>query len=122
MVKAKQRVFVVDDEEEIADVLSSVLREADFEVETFYGARPAMRRAHECPPDILVTDIVMPDMDGIMLAEAVLKQNPNCRVILMSGNPEWKSLGSFHDDIGFALLKKPFPFSQLLQLVKPDHK
>ena len=64
---AKQKVFVVDDEKQIADLLSAVVREAEFDVETFYDAHSALLRARDCPPDVLVSDIAMPEMDGISL-------------------------------------------------------
>jgi DNA-binding NtrC family response regulator len=117
---AKQKVFVVDDEAQIADVVSIALREAEFDVETFYDARSALLRASVCLPDILVSDIVMPGMDGIALADALREQSPDCKVILMSGTPDWRPLGGVHgsgaDD--FTILTKPFPLSQLLLLVK----
>jgi two-component system OmpR family response regulator len=119
---ASQKLFVVNDEEAIAELLGRYLREAHLDVETFYDASSALLRATDCPPDILVSDIVMPDFDGIRLAQAVRKEFPNCKVILMSGNPAWKNHGDFHgsglDD--FTLLTKPFRLSQLLRLVKSE--
>ena len=117
-----QKAFVVDDEKHIADAVSLALSAAEFDVETFYDARLALLKVQDCPPDLLVSDIVMPEVDGIMLAEAVRKQNPGCKVILMSGNPDWTSHGTFPNIAknAFALLIKPFSLSRLLQLVKPD--
>jgi DNA-binding response OmpR family regulator len=115
---ANQKLFVVDDEESIADLLSHYLRESQFDVETFYDAPSALLRARAFPPDILVSDVVMPGMDGIALAKAMRALNPNCKVILMSGNPGWRTRGDGLD--GFTLLPKPFPLSQLLSLIKPD--
>jgi DNA-binding NtrC family response regulator len=118
MVKAKQKVFVVDDDEQIADMVSFVISEAQFDVETFYDASSALQRAGDCQPDILVSDIDMPEMGGITLAKALRKQNPDCTVILMSGNSDWKiheHLVGSHD---FVLLPKPFPLNQLLGLIR----
>jgi DNA-binding NtrC family response regulator len=116
------KVFVVDDEEQIAEVLSDSLRGAQFDVETFHDARSALPRASDCIPDILVSDISMPGMDGIALAEALRQQNPTCKVILISGNPNWKTRrqleGSGLD--GFVLLSKPFPLDQLLRLIESE--
>jgi DNA-binding NtrC family response regulator len=119
---SKQKVFVVDDEEQIAEVLSIGLREAEFDVETFYDARSALLRARDCPPNTLVSDICMPEMDGIALADALREYNPNCKVILISGNPRWKSREDWRGDElnDFVLLPKPFKISQLLSLIKSD--
>lgn len=115
------KLFLVDDERQIADVLSLALGEAAFDVETFYDARSALLRAPDCLPDILVSDVVMPEMDGITLARALRVLNPKCKVILMSGNPFWAGHDHLRDEgfAGFALLSKPFAFSDLLHLIKP---
>jgi DNA-binding response OmpR family regulator len=115
-----RKLFFVDDERQIADVLSLALGEAAFDVETFYDARSALRRARDCLPDILVSDVVMPEMDGITLARSVRILNPNCKVILISGNPFWAGHDHLRDEgfDDFALLLKPFSFSHLLRLIK----
>lgn len=114
-----KKVFVVDDEKEIADLLSAFLVNAQFDVETFYDAHSALLRASDCPPDILVSDVVMPEINGVTLAKALRVQSPNCKVILISGNPDWTH-GTVPGDglAGFTLLSKPFALKQLLQLIK----
>jgi DNA-binding NtrC family response regulator len=87
----EKKVFVVDDEEQIAEVLTESLRAANFDVEMFSDPRSALMRASDCPPDVLVSDISMPEMDGIALAKALRERNPHCKVILISGNPKWKT-------------------------------
>ena len=116
------KVFVVDDEEQIAEILSDLLREAQFDVETFHDGRSALMRAGDCLPDILVSDISMPEMDGIALAEALRERNPNCRVILISGNPKWKTHTHLQgvESNGFVLLPKPFPLNKLLSLIESE--
>jgi CheY-like chemotaxis protein len=123
MVKEKQKVFVVDDDEQIADVVSFQLREAEFDVETFYDASSALLRAGDCLPDILVSDIDMPEMDGITLAETLRTKNPNCKIILISGNPNWKTDGDLQAARldGFVLLPKPFAPSKLLRVIESEH-
>ena len=119
---AKQKVFVVDDEKQIADAISFVLRETGFDVETFYDPRSVLQRASDCMPDVLVSDIGMPEMDGITLARVLRRKIPNCKVILMSGNPYWKARGESQSGEldGFPLLLKPFPFRKLLELIKSE--
>jgi two-component system C4-dicarboxylate transport response regulator DctD len=114
------KVFIVDDEKTIAEALSDFLREAHLDVETFCDPCSALVRASDCPPDVLVSDIDMPEMDGIALANALRDQIPTCKVILMSGNPDWKIheyLDGAHD---FVMLPKPFPLNHLLCLIKSE--
>jgi DNA-binding NtrC family response regulator len=119
---AKQKVFVVDDEEQIARLLSVVLRAEQFDIETFYDAGSALERATKCPPDVLVSDITMPEMDGITLANRVRKRNPKCKIVLMSGNPNWGVRGALQLSRldGFTLLLKPFTIKELLSLIKSE--
>lgn len=117
-----RKVFVVDDERQIADILSFFLRTAEFDVETFHDPRSCLMRASECPPDVLVSDITMPGMDGVALAQAIREQNLECKIILISGNPPWRTREQLHGDRldGFILLRKPFPPSQLLRLIESE--
>jgi DNA-binding response OmpR family regulator len=111
----KRRVFVVDDEGQIADLLSLFLRDAGFDVDTFQDGHSCLIKAQDSQPDVVVTDVSMPGMDGIALAKILRTQCPNCKVILISGNPEWKTRPQALD--GFVLLPKPFVLSQLLRLI-----
>ena len=113
---ARQKVFVVDDEKQIADLLSLYLRAEHFDVETFYDANSASQRASTCIPDVLVSDITMPGMDGITLAETLRERNPNCKVVLISGNPNWRVRGDLQSGKldGATLLLKPFSMKELL--------
>ena len=79
-------IMVVDDNHVIADTLQAVLRTAGFEVEVFYEASSALQHAHACPPQVLLSDIMMPGIDGLALADLLSAQHPRCQVILMSGN------------------------------------
>lgn len=63
-----KRVFVVDDEVSIADTLSVILRGAGFTVHTFYDGLAAFEYAQQEHPHIVVSDIMMPEMNGITLA------------------------------------------------------
>jgi two-component system OmpR family response regulator len=117
------KIFVVDDEQPIADLLSDYLRKDHNDVETFYEAQTVLKRADQCLPDVLVADIVMPDMSGIALAVALRERRQDCKVVLISGNPDWRCPENLQDDgpDRFVLLLKPFKVSQLLQLVRAWH-
>ena len=111
----RRKVFVVDDEKQIAEALGIVLREAGFDVESFYDGPSALLISSQRPPDILISDIQMPRMDGITLAKALREQSPNCKVILMSGNPVWMARAQ---EDGFVLFPKPFSARELLRFIK----
>jgi two-component system OmpR family response regulator len=62
---AKQRVLVVDDEPSIVDAVATSLRYEGFEVEEATSGRGALASAQNNPPDMIVLDIMLPDLDGI---------------------------------------------------------
>jgi CheY-like chemotaxis protein len=105
-----KRVFVVDDEANIADTLTLILRAAGFTVNTFYDGLTALEHAQHENPDFVLSDIIMPKMDGFTLAAKLREQLPRCRVLLISGNAGYSTLLSERQDYGvpeLEILAKP---------------
>lgn len=78
-------ILVVDDEMVIADTLSMILSKSGFATLTAYDGAEALELARDIPPDLLISDVVMPGMTGIQLAIAVVAMVPGCKVLLFSG-------------------------------------
>ncbi len=81
----KTRVLVVDDEPLIADTLVVILNINGYHASASYGGEAALQRAPEFKPDVLVSDVMMPDLNGVELAIEVQKLFPRCRVVLFTG-------------------------------------
>lgn len=79
------RIFVVDDERCIADTLEVILRKAGYEVSAFYNAQTALAQAAFRSPDLVITDIMMPGMNGVEMAVLLKERNPTCKILLFSG-------------------------------------
>src|SRR5215475_15497155 len=78
-VKSKRRkliVLVVDDEEVIADTTMEILKRSGFEAVCAYDGQSALELALRTTPDFVLTDVVMPNMNGVQLAIAVRKALP----------------------------------------------
>lgn len=103
-------IFVVDDEQIIAGTIAIILRQAGFEVYPFQSALAAREKAKVRTPDLLLTDVAMPEMDGMELARKLTALHPRCNVICFSGHAEWKDL------IRHPLYAAPWKF-----LLKPVH-
>jgi DNA-binding NtrC family response regulator len=102
-------VLVVDDEPLIANTLVAILRKQNYEANAAYNAEEALIMAQMLPPDYLITDILMPKMNGIDLAIAIKESVPDCKVLLFSGHANAIHL---EDDprcaaYDFPLLSKP---------------
>jgi CheY-like chemotaxis protein len=83
--KAKRRVLVVDDEQVIADTLSIILNKAGFEASPVYTGTAAVESARTIQPDLIISDVIMPDMNGIEAAIQIRAFLPGCKILLFSG-------------------------------------
>jgi two-component system response regulator FixJ len=82
------RVVVIDDDEAVLDSLRVLLEAQGFEVDTFDRARAFLEQPKGAPPGCLVTDVRMPDMDGLELLQALSARGPLPAVILITGHGE----------------------------------
>ena len=80
-----KRIFVVDDEKCIADTLAVILRKSGYEASAFYNAQSALEQIESCCPDLVITDVVMPGMNGADMAVVIRERHPACKVLLFSG-------------------------------------
>jgi YesN/AraC family two-component response regulator len=109
-------VLIVDDEPLIADTLAVILRRKGYASSAVYNGVDAIMSAEMAPPDILITDVMMPGMNGIDLAVSVKALIPDCAVLLFSGHANLNHLledprSAVHD---FPLLSKPIHPDELL--------
>ena len=81
---AGEKILVVDDEQSMTQYLGIVLRKEGFEVITANGGREALDRVKAEVPDLVITDIKMPGMDGIQLLQSIKKHDPAIPVVIMT--------------------------------------
>lgn len=84
------KVLLVDDEEGIRKVLGISLADAGYEVHTASDGVQASKMIHTLAPDIVLTDIRMPGMDGIHLLKFIKAQAPDIEVIMITGHGDLK--------------------------------
>jgi DNA-binding NtrC family response regulator len=115
----KPRILVVDDEAIIADTLALILNQSGFEAKAAYRGPQAVRLAAELPPDVLLIDIVMDEMNGIDAAHAICKDHPNCRVLFISGHGDASGMIDRHaPHLRCRLLPKPLRPEDLLGILR----
>jgi DNA-binding NtrC family response regulator len=78
-------VFVVDDEAVIAQTLAVILNQAGFQASAFDHPEKAIAASAELMPALLISDVVMPGMTGVELAIHFRKVQPQCKILLFSG-------------------------------------
>ena len=102
-------IFVVDDEHVVASTLTAILQKDGFSARFFTSPREALAAARSEAPDLLISDVTMPDCSGIDLAIQMTAQYPKCKVLLFSGEAATMDLLQTTSEQGhnFPLLLKP---------------
>ena len=115
------RILVVDDNDDIRSMLELLLRREGFDVASARDGEQALALFAERAADIVITDLFMPERDGIETIVALRDRYPNAKIIAMSGwqsqrGPDYLAVAR---DIGAAgTLRKPFEPRELLRLVR----
>lgn len=112
-------IMLVEDEDAVRSFSTRALTNKGYQVLEAEGGESALRIIEERQDitlDLLVTDVIMPDMDGTVLAKKVREINPDMKIIFMSGYTEEKLKEHMDDRIWF--LPKPFTLKQLAAKVK----
>jgi DNA-binding NtrC family response regulator len=114
------RVYVVDDEPVIATTLAAILNASGFRATAFTSAEDAIKAAKSEGPSLLISDVVMPGMNGVDLAIRVKSKCPKCKVLLFSGQAATADLLDAARPLGydFELLNKPIHPKDLLAAIK----
>ncbi len=115
-------VLVVDDESIIADTIAEILTRSGYNAIAAYDGDSALESALLRPPEMLITDVMLPGMSGIELAITVRRMFPECRIILFSGQASTADLlaAAREDGHHFTLLNKPLHPQDLLARVMQD--
>lgn len=115
------RVFVVDDEDVIASSLAMILRyQGGFHARSFTNPLEALRAAQLDCPDLLISDVLMPELSGVELAIQLGERCPDCKVLLFSGQAAGAELLESARKMGyrFELLMKPVHPADLLAKIQ----
>ncbi len=112
------RILLVEDEKNLVRIILDTLVQEGFEIEVAYNGNEGLLKFHEIRPHIIVTDIMMPRMDGFEMVKRIRETDRNTPILFLSARSET-------DDVvtGFELgcndyLKKPFGIAELIVRIK----
>jgi CheY-like chemotaxis protein len=113
-------ILVVDDEKRIADTLALILDSEGYSAEAAYEGASALEICRRKVPDLILSDVVMPCMNGIELAIAVRQQFPDCYILLFSGQADTAEIleDAKRRGYDFELLAKPLHPEELLTRIR----
>lgn len=115
----KAKVLVVDDEELIAESVAEILRSDGFDVLVAFSGNEALELTRELCPDIVLSDVLMPDIDGVETAIQIRQTCPETRILLFSGQAATSDLLERAKSRGhtFELLPKPLHPTRLIAAI-----
>lgn len=116
-----QRILIVDDNDDIRSMLELILRREGFDVASARDGEQALALYAERGADIVITDLFMPERDGIETIVALRDRYPEAKIIAMSGwqsqrGPDYLAVAREIGAVG--TLRKPFEPRELLRLVR----
>lgn len=120
----QSRVMVVDDDADTLTLLREVVTKEGYQVETAEDAETALQRLGDWQPDLVITDIHMPGMDGLALLAAVREKAPDILVILLTAYGSLKTAVDAIKSGAFDYLSKPFVVDDIRLVVRRalEHK
>jgi len=107
MVALDKRVLVVDDEEIVRESYKRALTEAGYDVRTVDSGSDALKACRAESFDVMLTDLKMPEMDGVEIAQAMKQEFPDVRVVIITGYPTRSSADRAAQLGIFDYLEKP---------------
>ncbi|MEW8692121.1 MAG: nitrogen regulation protein NR(I) [Candidatus Thiodiazotropha endolucinida] len=112
------RVWVIDDDRSIRWVLQKTLEKAAMDVTCFESADRVLNYLDKEQPDVVVSDIRMPGMDGLELLELLHTRYPDMPVIIMTAHSDLESAVSAYHGGAFEYLPKPFDVDEAVQQIR----
>ena len=117
-----KKLLVVDDQDSIIKIVSKIASELGYEVRTVTDPASAFEAFERFEPDVMIIDLVMPEVDGIDVLHAVLAAGTAAQIIIMSGFGKsylrlGESVAAFHNHVQITTLAKPFRKADLTALL-----
>lgn len=113
----QHKIWVIDDDRAMRWVLEKTFKEEGFDVTSYEEAQSALDDLNDAQPDVILTDIRMPGMDGLNFLSKVKHAYPDLPVIIMTAHSDLESAVSSYQTGAFEYLPKPFDIDEALALV-----
>ena len=116
--RVKQRILVVDDEPSITDAVSTSLRYEGFEVEVAGTGRAALASAQDHPPDLIVLDVMLPDLDGLEVTRRLRADGVGVPVLFLTARDALEDKLAGLTVGGDDYVTKPFALAEIIARVR----
>ena len=110
-------ILVADDEPSVRQFVERALNYAGYAVTAVGDGNAALQAIGKRSYDLLLTDIVMPDLDGIALSLKVAKEYPKTKILMMSGYANQRQRAHNLDHLAHEVISKPFTLEEIIKRV-----
>jgi len=117
MNRTRPLVLIVEDDPTLRSMLERFIREQGFDVMTFPDGRPALASLPSIHPEVALVDLQMPEIGGLEVLRAMRQAAPDCRVVLMTGQPSVETAIEAVKLGALDYLSKPFEFDRVRELL-----
>ena len=115
-----QRVLIVDDEQIVLEVLQRILNRIGYQTEVIESGQAALKQFHEEDYDLVLLDVLMPEMNGFEIAKQIKKYKPDQKIIMVTGLGEDAAIhqaGTENVPVD-NVLSKPFSFEKVRKVLE----
>ncbi len=117
-IMQERKILIVDDEQGILSILQDILTAEGYEVETATDGQEALRKMEVFPAEVVLSDYMMPGMDGIELFKKIKQSYPRVILILLTGRGDVKvSFKAINQGAIFRFLLKPWNTEELIMTI-----
>ena len=116
------RILIIDDDENIRKVLTTILEDEGYDVESVDTAKKAIERTRRKFYNLALIDIRLPDMEGIELLTKMKNTTPKIRKIIITGYPTLQNAVEAVNRGADAYILKPFDMEKVLETIKDQLK
>jgi DNA-binding response OmpR family regulator len=110
-----KKILVVEDEKDTLVLLAEGLRRLDFKVETSVDGKDAIQKVKDFMPDLVVLDVMLPELDGLEVLKWIKENKPNIFVMLATGKKEIDDLKKGYSLEADYYVTKPYTIDEILK-------
>ncbi|MBI4427490.1 MAG: response regulator [Ignavibacteriales bacterium] len=114
----KKKVLVVDDDDAFRDAIVRVLQDEGYNIVQATDGADGLEKATKENPDIIVSDVFMPNMNGFMMVEELQKDNRTSKIPIVMMTGAAQGAGAWSSDASIEYIEKPFSLDLLLETVR----
>ena len=114
----EKKILIVDDDKDIVKIVTTMLEGRGWDVTAAYNGREALDMVNASRPDIILLDIMMPEMNGIEVLKRIKKMDSGVRIVMITAFGDVESYLDSMELGAYEYINKPFETDELLDMIE----